>query len=139
MSKLSINPKNNDDMFNRYKMDPIKVKFEGNDTRTIIQNLQVIAAQIKVNSEHLMKNFGYELNTLCKSHCVLQGKFEASVLQKILYDFIKTYVLCKQCGLPEVTMTISNGKSVKHECAACGSSYVIKSDKKIHKYLMTHK
>ncbi len=51
---------------------------------------------------------------------VINGKFEYPQFEQLLNDFIKKFVCCYRCHLPECSMTIDKHENVKLNCKACG-------------------
>ena len=61
---------------------------------------------------------------------VVNGSHDPDKLLKLLYDFIRKFVLCQKCNNPETTLTVKN-QSIYQKCIACGHETTI--NKAIHK------
>ena len=114
--------KNKDDIFYRYKRDKIILEKRGNKTE--IKNILAIQKQLKVSDKLLEKFYraikknGYAmiktpLSTTNGVMRVFRGDLKLELVEAILEEFIKRYVLCKRCGLPE----LHEGSGV---CQSCG-------------------
>jgi translation initiation factor 5 len=51
---------------------------------------------------------------------VINGKFEYPQFEQLLNDFVKKFVCCYRCHLPECSMSIDKHENVKLNCKACG-------------------
>lgn len=103
LKKKNICP--TDDLFNRYKRDILQVVYEkkhGGQTR--ITNLNTIAAQLHTDFQKQLK--------MPVKNATLRGKIEVDKLKMLLEKFIGCFILCQNCGLPEL--------GEKGVCRACG-------------------
>lgn len=100
-----------DDPTYRYTRDSIEIKYENkNGIQTKITNLEIISNQLHVRLEELQ--FCIKKNVPSSyHHDTISGRIEQKDLETILERFIKKYVLCSNCSLPEL-----NDRS----CKACG-------------------
>lgn len=131
MATLNIGGDPNDPSY-RYKMPVIEVKIEGrgNGIKTIFLNINEIAKSLNRNVEYIMKWFGSELGSQStinkdtnKNMCIysINGcHSDLKKLQNILDQFIKKYVLCPRCKLPETYLTVV-GSKIQYTCNACGT------------------
>lgn len=122
---MSININNSNDPFYRYKRDKIEIVYKGNETH--ILNLHKIARQLccsPIKDEKYIqslykallrkiKKLGTSVKEI-ENVTVVKGKIEKSILEDLLNNFIKKYILCPKCSSPEFNTKI---------CSACG--YVI--------------
>lgn len=116
MSKKNICP--NDDPFNRYKRDVLTITHERkHGGQTKITNLGEIAKQLHVEEKAITSYFSKRLK-MPVHKAVLRGTLEVSVLESVLDSFIAEFVLCANCGLPELKDGV---------CKACGETWVAKS------------
>lgn len=113
----------------RYKMPRLVVQQVRRTT--LVSNLSEVAKSLGVAPELLMRYFCLELG-IAASASKLQGNHSASTLQAILRKFINNYLLCTQCGLPELLLQARSG-SLLQQCSACGHSNKIPADS--HKIL----
>jgi translation initiation factor 2 beta subunit (eIF-2beta)/eIF-5 len=115
-----INIDRSDDIFYRYKMSPLIIRQQGRNGQLILVNIDEIAKQLSVDSIKLVKFISYELGTKSgntnNQWWIKAEQPTVSILQEIISKFIDNFILCKQCGNPETT--ISNHLTMK--CASCG-------------------
>jgi translation initiation factor 5 len=50
----------------------------------------------------------------------VNGAHQSSDLQELLFSFIRKFVLCPSCNLPETALTVKKSGQVWHKCSACG-------------------
>ncbi len=50
----------------------------------------------------------------------VNGAHQTSDLQELLFSFIRKFVLCTSCNLPETALTVKKSGQVWHKCSACG-------------------
>ena len=117
-----------DDVYYPYKMSPIKTKLEerGNRMKTLITNIDDIAAQLHTQPCYVTKYFGYEINTGSlyddKRHVALiSGVHKPEELQQLLTKFIIQFILCRKCKLPELKCIVYTGSNFFYQvCSLCG-------------------
>jgi len=127
----------------RYKMPVMQLKTEGkgNGIKTIILNIKDIAKSLNVDIIYPVKFFGIELGAQTKlssdNRCVINGSHNLYLLSQCLDTFIKRFVLCEKCGLPELIWKVSHKNScVKIRCLACGNSSSMKDTHKLVNYII---
>lgn len=133
MAQHSVNiPRDVIDDFYRYRRPELCLKAEsgGHGTRTAVLNLAKVAEALHRPPGYLLKYFGYELATAAKQtrsaarkeeeRFLLDGTHGLAQLDEVLEAFIRKYVLCPRCRLPETKLAFSSTK-VALCCAACGS------------------
>lgn len=60
-------------------------------------------------------------------HAILMGSHPTADLQKLLGGFLTTYVLCPQCGLPEMDLKCNKTEeNIYGKCKACGWNGLLK-------------
>ena len=112
----------------RYKMPRIQTTIQGsgNGIKTNWVNLPDVSNALKVPVEYPFKFIGRELgsNTDVKQNTYLiNGNHPVEKMQELLDKFIKKYVLCPKCHLPEIHGKIKVGKKeIKSTCRSCGST-----------------
>ncbi len=110
----------------RFEIPKVGVQKEG--SRTIVKNFGVIAKTINRSEEHLYKYLVRSLGTagvVESGRLILQGKFTDREIQKEIDDYVKTYVLCKECGAPD-TEFVREERVLFVKCLACGAKHSVK-------------
>ncbi len=128
-----------EDQFFRYKMPAIIARGEssGNGAKIAITNLIEVAKSLERDPEEVGRFLQIDLSTSKtwkpkENRLVLKGSFSQRDLADSLEKYIKHFVLCDRCGLPETKYRAS--KRIKKKCNACGyKSTVETSDKSLEK------
>lgn len=121
----------------RYKIKSLDVKVIGKQDNwtTCFVNSEDIANKIKIPSEFLGKYISYALSCPLKIdkelNCLsFKGKYTLETITKIFMDFVKIYILCPKCDLPETKLFIQKEKDLpkglSHNCNACGAISLVK-------------
>jgi len=111
----------------RFEIPKVSVQKEG--SRTIIKNFSSIAKTINRSEEHLYKYLVKALGTagvVESGRLVLQGKFTEKEIQREIEDYVKMFVLCKECGSPD-TEFVREERILFVKCLACGAKHSVKS------------
>lgn len=90
---------------------------------TSVRNFSDIAKTLRRDVNHIAKFMFKELalpGSVENGVLVLQGKVAPSVVNQRLQEYIKEYVLCKECGKPDTQMT-KDGEITTIKCEACGA------------------
>lgn len=130
---MELNIAETSDPHFRYKMPRLEVQQVRRTTT--VSNLAAVAKSLRVGPGLLMRYFCLELG-IATSSSKLQGCHTSAALQTLLRRFIDDYLLCVQCGLPELALT-SRTAYLKQQCAACGHSNKIPIDS--HKIIKSFK
>lgn len=124
----SVNIAGGDDQFNRYKMPSVmgKVEGRGNGIKTRIVNCYEVAKALHRPPGYVCKFFGCELGAQTKINdedgvYIVNGSFNQAKLSEILQLFIKMFVLCGNCNLPETDLKLKKNGDIKQVCNACGA------------------
>jgi len=111
----------------RYKMPRITAKVEGrgNGIKTVLTNIFEVALSLNREAPEITKYFGCEMGSQTSfsaetERAVVNGAHTAQDLQNKLSHYIESFVLCKQCRLPETSYRCKNG-TISQKCAACGA------------------
>ena len=131
MTTLNINGNNNDPYY-RYKM-PMLISTQaggGNGCFTIIDNLCDVTESFNHPGSIVFKFMGNYLGAnTTESKWSITGHYTNEKLIEILYHYIDSFVICPNCGIPELLPSVEGKKKNKKlilTCSACGK----KSEKK---------
>lgn len=111
----------------RFEIPKVSVTREG--VRTILRNLTQIAKSLNRSEEHIHKYLVKSLGTagiVDNGRLILQGKFTEDEIQKEINEYVKIYVLCKECNAPD-TELIKEGRVQFLRCMACGAKQPVKN------------
>lgn len=111
----------------RFEIPRVSVQREG--SRTIIKNFSSVAKAINRSEEHLYKYIVKSLGTagfIEAGRVILQGKFTEDEIQKEINDYVKTYVLCKECQAPD-TEFVREERVLFVKCLACGAKHPVRN------------
>ncbi|CAE7592436.1 unnamed protein product [Symbiodinium microadriaticum] len=116
-----------DDPSYRYKMPRIvpKVEGRGNGIKTVLVNVADIATALNRDASEITKFFGCELGaqttmSVEDDRFIVNGAHSTQDLQHFMAKYIESFVLCKNCRLPETHYKIKGGL-ISQKCLACGS------------------
>lgn len=110
----------------RLEIPPPNVTIQGN--RTFITNFTDITNIIRRNPKHLAKFLFKELakpGHVDGNRLILQGKVITSLVQSKIDDYVKEFVICKECNRPD-THFEKEGRLKFIKCEACGAKYVLR-------------
>jgi len=117
------------DKFHRYKrpVPIVKVEKPGtNGVKTVIENMTAIAKALEIPPEYPTRFFGYELGSQAtyedstdRTCTIIKGKHTLQDLDRLLEEFIKKFILCPKCKLPETKISVKKGQ-VRIDCRGCG-------------------
>lgn len=105
----------------RFEIPVIESLIEGN--RTIIRNFMQVCDILKRDQNHLLKFLTRETaapGSIDGQRAILQAKIPNKVLQSKLNNYIRDYVICKECGRPD-TKLIKEDRITFLKCEACGA------------------
>jgi len=135
-----------DDEFFRYKMPPLQAKVEGrgNGIKTRIVNCAQVAKALKRPPGYVCKFFGCELGAQTRinedtGEYIVNGAHTVETLSGVLQKFIKMFVLCRSCNLPETDLKVNvKSHSIKAKCTACGNVEVVDLTHKLCSYIFSN-
>lgn len=110
----------------RFEIPRVSVTREG--VRTILRNLSQIAKTLNRSEDHIYKYLVKSLGTagfIDNGRLIFQGKFSEEEIQKEIDEYVKTYVLCKECNAPD-TELIKEERVTFLRCLACGAKQPVK-------------
>ena len=134
---ININP-DTDDCNYRYKMPKIQVRLagRGNGSYTFLDNIEELSLAINTPSNILLnfigRSLGSSVNTDKKT---ITGHYNYDIIKEQINDYIRFFVLCRKCSIPEILPIVSGNKKKKtlsFKCSACGEQFEINSDKKLY-------
>mmetsp|Transcript_5353 Transcript_5353/g.5835 ORF Transcript_5353/g.5835 Transcript_5353/m.5835 type:complete len:118 (-) Transcript_5353:221-574(-) len=109
--RIVIMPNSRGDVFNNYRMEVMKIRYEEKDNgvHTYIDNLANIARALNRKPKITLKFFSLELQTESRGddtykEYMLIGRFSEEVLADTLDKFIQLYIICNTCMLPETSI-----------------------------------
>lgn len=132
--------------FWRYTRPELETKIEGRggSTRTVVGNMGKIAKAIKIEQIYPTKFFSMELGSRVRCFddtgvSAINGRHDKETLEELLDKFIVLFVLCPECKLPEISLTVV-GKDGTHklayDCDACGSAKSLKVNHKLKTFIL---
>ncbi len=105
----------------RFDIPRAEVFHEGKNT--IIRNFGNIAKVVNRDPMHIYKYLMRELGTagnIQKDRLVLKGRISPSMVQRRIDSYVRTYVLCSECGSPDTELR-KEGRVEVLVCKACGA------------------
>ncbi len=111
----------------RFKIPKIEGHFEGK--KTILTNFSQVVSHIRRNSEHFQKFLLKELATSGQKEgdkLILNNKISSSKINPKIEQYIKEFVICKECGKPD-TEIIKEERLSFLNCLACGAKHSIQA------------
>lgn len=110
----------------RFQIPGARVLNQG--MRTFIANFLEIADALRREPSHMMKFLLKELATsgeIKGKAAGFTGKFFPSLIDKKIEIYVKSYVLCRECGKPD-TKLIKKDRLEFIKCEACGAKHPAK-------------
>ena len=111
----------------RFELPKIKGFFEGK--KTILTNFFQIASHIRRSPEHFQKFILKELAASGQKdgeRLILNTKIPSAKINLKVEQYVKEFVLCKECGKPDTTLIKQDRLNFIH-CLACGAKHPIRS------------
>jgi translation initiation factor 2 subunit 2 len=91
--------------------------------RTIIRNFSQFCSVIRRDPKSVAKFIFKELaipGILEGGKLILYQKFDKKTVDSVINDYLKNFVLCKECGAKD-TVILKHGKTHILRCEACGA------------------
>ena len=111
----------------RFEVPKIKGHFEGR--KTVLTNFFQIASYIRRNPEHFQK---FMLKELAASgqregeRLILNNKVPSAKINKKIEEYLKEFVLCRECGKPDTELIKDPEKRITFiHCLACGAKHPV--------------
>lgn len=111
----------------RFEIPKVEGHFEGR--KTIITNFFQIASYIRRKPEHFQKFMLKELaasGQIEGERLVLNMKVPSAKINQKIEQYVKEFVLCKECGKPDTELSKQDRFSFIH-CMACGAKHSVRS------------
>ena len=112
----------------RFEIPKIQGHFEGN--KTILTNFTQIASHLRRKPEHFQKFLLKELAVSGQQdsdRLVLNRKVPSQKINEKISAYVKSFVLCKECGKPDTELTKeSNIRITSLHCLACGAKHPVR-------------
>ncbi|MBR9702017.1 translation initiation factor IF-2 subunit beta [Candidatus Pacearchaeota archaeon] len=110
----------------RFEIPKVEGHFEGK--KTILTNFFQIVSHIRRNPEHFQK---FMLRELAASghkdgdRLVLNIKVPSAKINQKIEQYVKEFVLCKECGKPDTELKKQDRLTFIH-CLACGAKHSVR-------------
>ena len=111
----------------RFEIPKIEGHFEGK--KTILTNFFQIASHIRRNPEHFQKFMLRELASSGQKEgerIVLNIRVPSSKINQKIEQYVKEFVLCRECGKPDTELIKEDRLRFVH-CLACGAKHSVRS------------
>ena len=110
----------------RFEMPQLESYVQG--SKTYVKNFSQVLKLIHRSEKDISKFITKELATaatISEGRLVLNGRFTQDQVQKMLTNYINTYVLCPECGRPDTKFVEQQGVKML-KCEACGALSAVK-------------
>jgi translation initiation factor 2 subunit 2 len=111
----------------RFEIPKVEGHFEGK--KTIVTNFLQIVSYIRRNPEHFQKFMLKELAASGQKEgdrLVFNMKVPSAKINQKVEQYVKEFVLCKECGKPD-TELIKEDRFTFIHCLACGAKHSVRS------------
>ncbi|MFH1500580.1 MAG: translation initiation factor IF-2 subunit beta [archaeon] len=111
----------------RFEIPKVSGHVEGN--KTIITNFSQICSYLRRKPEHLLKYLLRELATsgiIDSERLILQRKMSSARINEKIQDYVKEFVICKECQKPDTELQKEDRLMFIH-CLACGAKHSVRS------------
>jgi len=110
----------------RFEIPKVELRIESRNT--FITNFNKIISTLNRDKNHFKGIFLKKAGTMGEirgQQLFLKGQYKDQVLNKLIENYTKTYVLCNICNKPD-TQIQREGKKFYLKCTACGAREEIK-------------
>lgn len=110
----------------RFEIPQIEGHIEGK--KTILTNFLSIASHIRRDPEHFQKFILKELATsgqMDGERLVLNNKIPSTKINAKVEQYVKEFVICKECGKPDTELRKENRLNFIN-CLACGAKHPVR-------------
>ncbi len=111
----------------RFEIPKVEGHFEGK--KTILTNFFQIASHIRRNPEHFQKFMIKELAASGQKEgdrLVLNTNVPSAKINQKVEQYVKEFVLCRECGKPDTELLKEDRFAFIH-CMACGAKHSVRS------------
>ena len=111
----------------RFEVPKLEGYFEGK--KTILTNFFQIAAYIRRNPEQFQKFILKEIASSGQrdgDRLILNNKIPSEKINQKIQDYVKEFVVCRQCGKPDTELIREDRLTFIH-CLACGAKHSVRS------------
>merc|ERR1719436_2235067 len=130
---------NQHDQHHRWKMPPMETgnTGKGRERKTNLHNIDKVSTCIgrSCDPRFLLKFLSLEMSTATgpAGTYYLKGVHDPNMIQHKVFDYIKNFALCPDCGKPRIKLSASKAKKshkIGYKCGACGNSGTLKGHHK---------
>jgi translation initiation factor 2 subunit 2 len=110
----------------RFEIPQIEGHIEGK--KTILTNFLAIASYIRRDPEHFQKFILKELATsgqMDGERLILNNKIPSTKINAKVEQYVKEFVICKECGKPDTELRKENRLNFIN-CLACGAKHPVR-------------
>ncbi len=110
----------------RFEIPKVELRIESRNT--FITNFNKIISTLNRDRRHFLGIFLKSAGTMGEirgQQLFLKGQYKEQVLNKLIENYTKTYVLCSICKKPD-TQIQREGKKLYLKCTACGARVEVK-------------
>jgi translation initiation factor 2 subunit 2 len=110
----------------RFEIPTVEIRIESRNT--FITNFNKIISTLNREKKHFVGIFLKKAGTMGEirgQQLFLKGQYKEQVLNRLIENYTKTYVLCKICNKPDTEIQ-REGKKLFLKCTACGAREEIK-------------
>ena len=147
-----INIDGSDDPGYRYKMPPVLTRIErtGKSGHTQLDNALDISKALQRPPQYLSKFCGLAVGALSaydkdQGAIDLRGAYSPAVCHELVMAFVRQWVLCPRCRLPETVIRVDRAKggaakkyAVTLDCQACGARAAADSESKLTSFILNN-
>ena len=110
----------------RFETPKVELRIESRNT--FVTNFNKIISTLNRDRRHFLGVFLKSAGTMGEvrgQQLFLKGQYKEQVLNRLIENYTKTYVLCNICNKPD-TQIQREGKKLYLKCTACGAREEIK-------------
>lgn len=111
----------------RFEIPQAVCEIVGN--KTVLRNFGEILVTLRRDANHLSKFLLKELATagsVENNTLVFQGRISREIIQRKIEDYVKRFVICKECKNPD-TKLVKEDRITIMKCEACGARSAVES------------